>query len=76
MLEKIARKFGQKNPRYIIIELKKTKDSYMDPIISHMEQGNAFVRESVSEKRDWMKKKLLKRAASEYRQAAIKLATK
>ncbi len=76
LIENFARKIGQRNPRYIIIELKKTNDKYLESAIGQMEQGNALIRESLTESRFWMKKKLLKQAALAYRQAAIGLAIK
>jgi hypothetical protein len=75
MLENFARFLGQRNTRYIIQELKKTRDRYTEPIVQDLENGNSCIRQSLRERRSiGRKKSLIRAAASHYRQAAIKLA--
>jgi hypothetical protein len=51
MLEGFARLLGQRNPRYILTELKKTRDAYLggsNGTLAWMESGNAAVRNAVA----------------------------
>jgi len=74
MLEEFARYLGQRNTRYIITELNKTKDSGMEEVTAGMETGNARIRQALKDGRFWLKKKLLKEAGMAYRKAAVALA--
>jgi len=76
MLGNFARYLGQRNTKYIQIELIKTQDTYLKDVISSVDKGNAAIREAVKNKelKFWRKKRLVKQAASHFRHAAIGLA--
>ena len=76
MLENFARFLGQRNPRYAIVELRKTRDDYMDDAIKQMEHGNRAIRKAITGNVNlWLEKKLLRYAADKYREAARALET-
>jgi len=74
MLEHFCRYLGQRNTRYIIQEMKKTGDCYIEGAVTAMENGNSWIRKSLTEQREWMKRKMLRYAASAYRSAAVHIA--
>lgn len=75
MLENFARFIGQRNTGYIQIQLGKTRDSYMKPVVEEIKAGNQKISQAVKTKDIpyWRQKKLAKEAASCFRRATIGL---